>query len=123
MKAKFRLKTKQQSDLGAIVYSTVELLDADGVMKEYGVKDYYGESGIEATEISCMETGDKIDDSSKLGEKIMEYFEEDEYMNSEFYRYNKSFQSGELFTTPPDTTFGSIPCSADLDNEMYNESI
>ena len=51
MKAKFRLKTKQQSDLGAIVYSTVELLDADGVMKEYGVKDYYGESRIEATEI------------------------------------------------------------------------
>ena len=101
----------------------MELLDADGVMKEYGVKDYYGESGIEATEISCMETGDKIDDSSKLGEKIMEYIEEDEYMNSEFYRYNKSFQSGELFTTPPDTTFGSIPCSADLDNEMYNESI
>ena len=40
-KAKLKVTNKCSSDLGAIVMHTVELLDADGVMKEYGIKDYH----------------------------------------------------------------------------------
>ena len=78
-KAKLKVTNKCTSDLGTIVMHTVELLDADGVMKEYGIKDYHDNDGIYDTEIEDIETGEEIYIDSTLGKRIID--ELDEYDN------------------------------------------
>ena len=39
-KAKLKVTDRAVSDLGTVIHSTVELLDADGTMVEYGIKEF-----------------------------------------------------------------------------------
>tara|TARA_B100000902_G_C27249319_1_gene884360 strand:- start:752 stop:1369 length:618 start_codon:yes stop_codon:yes gene_type:complete len=78
-KAQLKVTNKCTSDLGTIVMHTVELLDADGVMKEYGIKDYHDDNGIFDTEIEDISTGEDIYIDSTLGKRIIDAL--DEYDN------------------------------------------
>jgi len=78
-KAKLKVTSKGTSDLGTVVMHTVELLDADGVMKEYGIKDYHDNNGIFDTEIEDISTGEDIYIDSTLGKRIIDAL--DEYDN------------------------------------------
>ena len=145
-KAKLKVTNKCSSDLGAIVMHTVELLDADGVMKEYGVKDYHDHDGIIDTEIEDISTGEDIYIGSTLGKRIIDELESYEFR---FNLYNKYCDNDNTSSTGNDVedvineyiaaqsdkrdsmTYEDahvnndiiVPCSAELDNEMYNESI
>jgi len=78
-KAQLKVTNKCTSDLGTVVTHTVELLDADGVMKEYGIKDYHDNDGIFDTEIEDISTGEDIYIDSTLGKRIIDAL--DEYDN------------------------------------------
>jgi|TARA_R110001583_G_scaffold74221_1_gene205726 hypothetical protein len=112
-KAKLTVKSKSESDLGAIMYTTVELLDADGVMKEYGIKDYHDHDGIFDTEIEDMTTGEDIYVDSTLGKRICVALEEYNSDERDSMTYEDAHVNHDIV----------VPCSAELDNEMYNESI
>jgi len=129
-KAKLTVKSKSESDLGAIIYTTVELLDADGVMKEYGIKDYHDNNGHVDTEIEDISTGEDIYIDSTLGKAILaEVDDYDEYAddpNLEVQMNQDEISDSHDSMTYEDAHVNHdivIPCSAELDNEMYNESI
>ena len=116
-KAQLKVTNKCTSDLGTIVMHTVELLDADGVMKEYGIKDYHDNDGIIDTEIEDISTGEDVYIDSTLGKRIIDALEE----------YDKDVLSDEHDSMTYEDAHVNhdivVPCSAELDNEMYNESI
>ena len=157
-KAQLKVTNKCTSDLGTIVMHTVELLDADGVMKEYGIKDYHDDNGIFDTEIEDMETGENIYIGSTLGKRIID--ELDEYDNDNDntsstgdsvkdvineYIANQQAKNDNVSVSEKVNYFLAelgindddledqihnliihhidVPCSAELDNQMYNESI
>ena len=78
-KAQLKVTDRAISDHGMVVHTTVELLDADGVMKEYGIKDYHDDNGIFDTEIEDISTGEDIYIDSTLGKRIIDAL--DEYDN------------------------------------------
>jgi hypothetical protein len=157
-KAQLKVTNKCTSDLGTIVMHTVELLDADGVMKEYGIKDYHDDNGIFDTEIEDIETGENIYIGSTLGKRIID--ELDEYDNDNDntsstgdsvkdvineYIANQQAKNDNVSVSEKVNYFLAelgindddiedqihnliihhidVPCSAELDNQMYNESI
>ena len=150
-KAQLKVTNKCTSDLGTIVMHTVELLDADGVMKEYGIKDYHDDNGIFDTEIEDIETGENIYIGSTLGKRIIDAL--DEYDNDDEYDKYADDPNLEVQMNQDDNVSVSekvnyflaelgindddiedqihnlvvhhidVPCSAELDNQMYNESI
>jgi hypothetical protein len=157
-KAQLKVTNKCTSDLGTIVMHTVELLDADGVMKEYGIKDYHDDNGIFDTEIEDIETGENIYIGSTLGKRIID--ELDEYDNDNDntsstgdsvkdvineYIANQQAKNDNVSVSEKVNYFLTelgindddledqihnlivhhidVPCSAELDNQMYNESI
>ena len=157
-KAQLKVTNKCTSDLGTIVMHTVELLDADGVMKEYGIKDYHDNDGIFDTEIEDMTTGEDIYIDSTLGKRIID--ELDEYDNDNDntsstgdsvkdvineYIANQQAKNDNVSVSEKVNYFLAelgindddledqihnliihhidVPCSAELDNQMYNESI
>ena len=136
-KAKLKVTNKCTSDLGTLVMHTVELLDADGVMKEYGVKDYHDHDGIIDTEIEDISTGEDIYIGSTLGKRIIDELESYECDNDNTSSTGDSVEDviNEYIAAQSDKrdsmTYEDahinndiiIPCSAELDNEMYNESI
>ena len=136
-KAQLKVTNKCSSDLGAIVMHTVELLDADGVMKEYGIKDYHDNDGIVDTEIEDISTGEDIYIDSTLGRRIIDALEEYDCDNDNTSSTGDSVEDviNEYIAAQSDKrdsmTYEDahvnndiiIPCSAELDNEMYNESI
>jgi hypothetical protein len=136
-KAQLKVTNKCSSDLGAIVMHTVELLDADGVMKEYGIKDYHDNDGIFDTEIEDISTGEDIYIDSTLGKRIIDELESYECDNDNTSSTGDSVEDviNEYIAAQSDKrdsmTYEDahvnndiiIPCSAELDNEMYNESI
>ena len=136
-KAKLKVTNKCTSDLGTIVMHTVELLDADGVMKEYGIKDYHDNDGIYDTEIEDISTGEDIYIDSTLGKRIIDALEEYDCDNDNTSSTGDSVEDviNEYIAAQNDRrdsmTYEDahvnhdivIPCSAELDNEMYNESI
>ena len=136
-KAQLKVTNKCSSDLGAIVMHTVELLDADGVMKEYGIKDYHDNDGIYDTEIEDISTGEDVYIDSTLGKRIIDTLEEYDNDNDNTSSTGDSVEDviNEYIAAQNDKrdsmTYEDahinndiiIPCSAELDNEMYNESI
>ena len=136
-KAQLKVTNKCSSDLGAIVMHTVELLDADGVMKEYGIKDYHDNDGIFDTEIEDISTGEDVYIDSTLGKRIIDTLEEYDNDNDNTSSTGDSVEDviNEYIAAQNDKrdsmTYEDahvnndiiIPCSAELDNEMYNESI
>jgi len=106
-KAQLKVTNYRTSDLGTVVMHTVELLDADGVMKEYGIKDYHDNNGIIDTEIEDMTTGEYVYIGSTLGKRIIDVVSD----------------GGMPFEAAHTNHDIIIPCSAELDNAMYNESI
>ena len=155
-KAQLKVTNKCTSDLGTIVMHTVELLDADGVMKEYGIKDYHDDNGIFDTEIEDISTGEDIYIDSTLGKRIIDALEEydcdndntsstgdsvkdviNEYIANQQSKliYNDDgtvdYENDIISDERDSMTYEAahvnhdivIPCSAELDNEMYNESI
>ena len=160
-KAQLKVTNKCTSDLGTIVMHTVELLDADGVMKEYGIKDYYDDhqgNRIIDTEIEDIETGENIYIGSTLGKRIID--ELDEYDNDNDntsstgdsvkdvineYIANQQAKNDNVSVSEKVNYFLAelgindddledqihnlvvhhidVPCSAELDKQMYNESI
>ena len=150
-KAQLKVTNKCTSDLGTVVMHTVELLDADGVMKEYGIKDYHDDDGIFDTEIEDIETGEDIYINSTLGKRIIDAL--DEYDNDDEYDKYADDPNLEVQMNQDDNVSVSekvnyflaelgindddiedqihnliihhidVPCSAELDNQMYNESI
>jgi len=136
-KAQLKVTNKCSSDLGAIVMHTVELLDADGVMKEYGIKDYHDNDGIYDTEIEDISTGEDVYIDSTLGKRIIDTLEEYDNDNDNTSSTGDSVEDviNEYIAAQSDKrdsmTYEDahinndiiIPCSAELDNEMYNESI
>ena len=136
-KAQLKVTNKCSSDLGAIVMHTVELLDADGVMKEYGIKDYHDNDGIYDTEIEDISTGEDVYIDSTLGKRIIDALEEYDNDNDNTSSTGDSVEDviNEYIAAQSDKrdsmTYEDahinndiiIPCSAELDNEMYNESI
>ena len=157
-KAKLKVTNKCSSDLGAIVMHTVELLDADGVMREYGIKDYHDHDGIFDTEIEDIETGEDIYIDSTLGKRICDAIEEYDCDNDNTsstgndvedvineYIANQQAKDDNVSVSEKVNYFLAelgindddledqihnlvvhhidVPCSAELDNQMYNESI
>ena len=136
-KAQLKVTNKCTSDLGTIVMHTVELLDADGVMKEYGIKDYHDNDGIYDTEIEDISTGEDVYIDSTLGKRIIDTLEEYDNDNDNTSSTGDSVEDviNEYIAAQSDKrdsmTYEDahinndiiIPCSAELDNEMYNESI
>ena len=161
-KAQLKVTNKCTSDLGTIVMHTVELLDADGVMKEYGIKDYHDDNGIFDTEIEDIETGENIYIGSTLGKRIIDALDEYDIDNTSSFgndiddaHYDKyaddpnlevqmnqddnvsvsekvNYFLAELGINDDDIEDQihnlvvhhiDVPCSAELDNQMYNESI
>ena len=144
-KAQLKVTNKCTSDLGTVVMHTVELLDADGVMKEYGIKDYHDDDGIFDTEIEDIETGEDIYINSTLGKRIIDALDEyDKYaddpnlevqMNQDdnvSVSEKVNYFLAELGINDDDIEDQihnliihhiDVPCSAELDNQMYNESI
>lgn len=136
-KAQLKVTNKCTSDLGTIVMHTVELLDADGVMKEYGIKDYHDNDGIIDTEIEDISTGEDVYIDSTLGKRIIDTLEEYDNDNDNTSSTGDSVEDviNEYIAAQNDKrdsmTYEDahvnndiiVPCSAELDNEMYNESI
>tara|TARA_B100001564_G_C20444425_1_gene580411 strand:+ start:88 stop:504 length:417 start_codon:yes stop_codon:yes gene_type:complete len=136
-KAQLKVTNKCTSDLGTIVMHTVELLDADGVMKEYGIKDYHDNDGIYDTEIEDISTGEDVYIDSTLGKRIIDTLEEYDNDNDNTSSTGDSVEDviNEYIAAQNDKrdsmTYEDahvnndiiVPCSAELDNEMYNESI
>jgi len=152
-KAKLKVTDRALSDLGMVIHTTVELLDADGTMVEYGVKEYHDSqtNKIIDVEIENMATGADVRENSIIGKAVLA--EVDEYnnqqsddMDSMTYEdaHNDNISVSEkinyLFAELGinDDEFEDhihtlivhhkhvqvdVPCSAELDNEMYNESI
>ena len=166
-KAQLKVTNKCTSDLGTIVMHTVELIDADGVMKEYGIKDYHDDNGIFDTEIEDIETGEDIYINSTLGKRIIDALDEYDNDDDEYDKYaddpnlevqmnqdeitvsekinhfladlgiiDEHFEDQihtliihytkykhEMAQFQQDLDELVVPCSAELDNQMYNESI
>jgi len=134
-KAQLKVTNKCTSDLGTIVMHTVELLDADGVMKEYGIKDYHDNDGIFDTEIEDISTGEDVYIDSTLGKRIIDALEEYDNDNTSSTGDSVKDVINEYIAAQSDKrdsmTYEDahvnhdivVPCSAELDNEMYNESI
>ena len=134
-KAQLKVTNKCTSDLGTIVMHTVELLDADGVMKEYGIKDCHDNDGIYDTEIEDISTGEDVYIDSTLGKRIIDTLEEYDNDNTSSTGDSVEDVINEYIAAQSDKrdsmTYEDahvnndiiIPCSAELDNEMYNESI
>jgi len=78
-KAKLKVTDRAVSDLGMVIHTTVELLDADGTMVEYGVKEYYDDQQgkIIDVEIENMATGADVGENSVTGKAVLA--EVDEY--------------------------------------------
>jgi len=152
-KAKLKVTDRAVSDLGTVIHSTVELLDADGTMVEYGIKEYHDDhqGKIIDVEIENMTNGRDVGENSVLGKRIME--EVDKYDNAFSYANDPNLEvqmnQDEISVSEKVNHFLAelginddefedhihtlivhhkhvqvdIPCSAELDNEMYNESI
>ena len=177
-KAQLKVTNKCTSDLGTIVMHTVELIDADGVMKEYGIKDYH-DDGIFDTEIEDIETGEDIYINSTLGKRIIDALDEEDINNDNTSSFGNDIDDAhydkyaddpnlevqmnqdeitvsekinhfladlgiidehfedqihtliihytkykhEMAQFQQDLDELVVPCSAELDNQMYNESI
>jgi len=82
-KAKFKVTDRAISDLGMVVHTTVELLDADGVMVEYGVKEYHDDQSnkIIDIEIENMATGADVGENSIIGKAVLAEIDEYESDN------------------------------------------
>ncbi len=72
-KAQLKVTDRAISDLGMVVHTTVELLDADGVMVEYGVKEYHDSQTdkIIDVEIENMATGEDVEENSTIGKAVL----------------------------------------------------
>jgi hypothetical protein len=182
-KAKFKVTDRAESDLGTVIHTTVELLNEDGTMVEYGVKEYHDDhqGKIIDVEIENMTNGRDVGENSVLGKQVLaqvdEYNNENDYdkyaddpnlevqMNQDeismseklnnfladigiidehfedqihtlimhYTKYKKHQQDFEDNYPEGDPAYEAhvnkmnddivVPCSAKLDNEMYNESI
>jgi len=188
-KAQLKVTDRAISDLGMVVHTTVELLDADGTMVEYGVKEYYDSQTdkIVDIELENMKTGDGIDEDSVLGKAILaevdEYDNDGDSVKDVINEYIANQQSKLIYNDDGTVDYNNgdddnisvsekvnyflaelginddefedhihtliihqcliqsdkrdsmtyedahvnhdivVPCSAELDNEMYNESI
>ena len=155
-KAELNVTDRALSDLGMVVHTTVELLDADGEMVEYGVKEYHDDhqGKIIDVEIENMTNGRDVGENSVLGKQILaevdKYNNENEYdkyaddpnlevqMNQDEISVSEKVNHFLAELGINDDEFEDhihtlivhhkhvqvdIPCSAELDNEMYNESI
>jgi len=80
-KLKLKVTDRAVSDLGQVIHTTVELLDEDGTMVEYGVKEYHDDhqSKIIDIEIENMATGADVGENSIIGKAVLA--ELDEYNN------------------------------------------
>ena len=79
---KLKIKDRSESDLGTVIHTTVEMQDENGVMVEYGIKDYYEDTidndndtplsnRLINTEIININTGVNVGEFSVLGNKII----------------------------------------------------
>ena len=82
-KAQLKVTDRAISDLGMVVHTTVELLDADGVMVEYGVKEYHDSQTdkIIDVEIENMATGEDVEENSTIGKAVLAEIDEYECDN------------------------------------------
>jgi len=186
-KAKFKVTDRAISDLGMVVHTTVELLDADGVMVEYGVKEYHDDQSnkIIDIEIENMATGEDVEENSIIGKAVLAEIDEyesdndntsstgdsvkdviNEYIANQQAKDDRLRACGHISVSEKVNYFLAelginddefedhihtlithhkhvqsdkrdsmtyedahvnhdivVPCSAELDNEMYNESI
>ena len=124
-KTKLKVTNKCTSDLGTVVTHTVELLDADGVMKEYGIKDYHDNGGIIDTEIEDISTGEDVYIGSTLGKRIIDVLSdggmpfEAAHVNYDIPGFEGTLEALDDILPSSDIV---VPCSANLDQSMQYES-
>jgi hypothetical protein len=121
-KAQLKVTNKCTSELGTVVMHTVELIDADGVMKEYGIKDYHDDNGIFDTEIEDIETGEDIYINSTLGKRIIDALDEEDINNDNTSSFGNDIDDAHYDKYADDPNL-EVQMNQDEDFEAYHANL